>query len=192
MPRVCVFPQVHWLPSSELGAQGLHHPHQGADHIITISKDFITIILITIILIIPNPLQKTRKTEMVMKYDGEQEDVVTFPRHTHKVVFLFIFCGIVSTTKLPNQMISLILIFGCLFRSSIYNLYHLYIYLYFQIQVTEKYSTAMCYVWTHQVVTVMTVFSISQAVTLRLHQECDVRDPNPHIHRRVIEYPAGM
>ena len=83
-----MFPQVHWLPSSELGAQGLHHPHQGADRLITI-------ILVTIICVIPNLLQKTRKTEMVMKYDGEQEDVVTFPRHTHKVVFLFICCGIV-------------------------------------------------------------------------------------------------
>ena len=37
-------------------------------------------------------------------------------------------------------MISLILIFGCLCRSYI---------LYFQIQVTEKYSTAMCYLLTH-------------------------------------------
>ena len=39
---------------------------------------------------------------------------------------------LVETSKLPNQMISLILIFGCLCRSS-----------YFQIQVTEKYSTSL-------------------------------------------------
>ena len=26
-------------------------------------------------------------------------------------------------------------------------------------------------------------------VTLRIHQECEVRDPTPHIHRKVIRYP---
>ena len=32
-------------------------------------------------------LPKTRKTEMVVKYDREREGVITFPRETHKVVF---------------------------------------------------------------------------------------------------------
>ena len=44
--------------------------------------------------------------------------------------------GGVSPSQSPNHVISLILIFGCLCRSS----------LYFKIQVTEKYSTAMCQV----------------------------------------------
>ena len=31
--------------------------------------------------------------------------------------------------------------------------------------------------------------SLYQVVTLRLHQECEIVDPRPHIHRRVIGYP---
>ena len=41
--------------------------------------------------------------------------------------------GMINASQSPNQMVSLILLFGFLCRSS-----------YFQIQVTEKYSTAMC------------------------------------------------
>ena len=52
----------------------------------------------------------------------------------------------------PNQMISLILLFGFLCRS------------YFQIQVTEKYSTAMCYFWT------WIGLNLVQRLKMRLHQ----------------------
>ena len=52
----------------------------------------------------------------------------------------------------PNQMISLILLFGFLCRS------------YSQIQVTEKYSTAMCYFWT------WIGLNLVQRLKMRLHQ----------------------
>ena len=35
----------------------------------------------------------------------------------------------------------------------------------------------------------MMSLSLYQVVTLRLHQECEIVDPRPHIHRRVIGYP---
>ena len=75
LPRVCLFSQVHRVTRSQLGTQGLHHSHQGA----SLAFLIIQIFLISF---------KTRKSEMVVKYDREQEDVVTFPRHTHKVVIL--------------------------------------------------------------------------------------------------------
>ena len=67
-----MLPQVHRLAHPQQGAQGLHHPHQGAGH-----HDQCDI----------SCLLKTRKTEMVVKYDREREGVITFPRETHKVVF---------------------------------------------------------------------------------------------------------
>ena len=68
-----MLPQVHRLARPQQGAQGLHHPHQGAGH-----HDQLDIMFAF----------KTRKTEMVVKYDREREGVITFPRETHKVVFL--------------------------------------------------------------------------------------------------------
>ena len=49
---------------------------------------------------------------------------------------------------LPNQMISLILIFGCLVYVD---------HLYFDIQITKKYSTAMCYRWSPSYTMIMMI-----------------------------------
>ena len=49
----------------------------------------IKVLLVTLAFLTFSISSKTRKSEMVVKYDGEVEDVVTFPRNTHKVVLLY-------------------------------------------------------------------------------------------------------
>ena len=49
----------------------------------------IKVLLVTLAFLTFSISSKTRKSEMVVKYDGEVEDAVTFPQNTHKVVLLY-------------------------------------------------------------------------------------------------------